>query len=85
MDAAYVAERVLTTEELKTYIDRHWPARSGKDGTEIKSDYPSEQPFKPREEIRWLLARRMARETGSRAAQYYFPTNYSDAYGKYAG
>lgn len=83
MDAAYVAERVLTTDELKAYVDRNWPAVAGKDGTEIKSDFPSEQPFKPREEIRWLLARRIARETGGRAAQFYFPTNYSDAYGKY--
>jgi len=83
MDAAYVAERVLTTDELKAYVDRNWPAVAGKDGTEIKSDFPSEQPFKPREEIRCLLARRIARETGGRAAQLYFPTNYSDAYGKY--
>jgi hypothetical protein len=26
MDAAYVAERVLTVEELKKYVDRNWPA-----------------------------------------------------------
>ena len=25
MDAAYVAERILTMEELKTYVERHWP------------------------------------------------------------
>ena len=25
MDAAYVAERVLTVEELKAYVDREWP------------------------------------------------------------
>ncbi|MBI4657429.1 MAG: hypothetical protein HY735_01045 [Verrucomicrobia bacterium] len=25
LDAAYVAERVLTLEELKSYVDRHWP------------------------------------------------------------
>jgi len=83
MDAAYVAERVLTTDELKVYVDRNWPAVAGKDVTEITSKYPSEQPFKPREEIRWLLARRIARETAGRDAQFYFPTNYSDAYGKY--
>ena len=81
MDAAYVAERVLTTEELKNYVDRAWPGITGKDGTEIKSDFPSEQPFRPREEIRWLLARRIARETGRRAAQSYFPTNHAAAYG----
>ena len=26
-DAAYVAERVLTTDELKTYVDQNWPMR----------------------------------------------------------
>ena len=80
MDAAYVAERVLTTDELKAYVDRDWPASAGKDGTEIKSDFPSEQPFKPREEIRWLLARRLARETVGPVALSYFPTNYSGNY-----
>ena len=25
-DAAYVADRVLTTEELKAYVDENWPA-----------------------------------------------------------
>jgi len=82
MDAAYVAERVLTTEELKNYVDRAWPAITGQDGTEIKSDFPSGQPFKPRAEIRCLLARRLARETGRRDAQSYFPTNYAAAYGR---
>jgi hypothetical protein len=80
LDAAYVAERVLTTEELKNYVDRNWPAITGKDETEIKSDFPSEPPFKPREEIRWLLARRMARETGGDEARNYFPANYSGDY-----
>ena len=27
-DAAYVAERVLTVDELKAYVDREWPTRS---------------------------------------------------------
>jgi len=26
MDAAYVAERVLTVDELKSYVDQDWPA-----------------------------------------------------------
>lgn len=32
MDAAYVAERVLTAEELKDYVDRCWPAGSAAGG-----------------------------------------------------
>ena len=83
MDASYVAERVLTTEELKNYVNRNWPASSaGEKDLEIRSgDYPSERPFHPREQIRHLLARRLARETGGDVARNYFPTNYSEAYG----
>jgi tetratricopeptide (TPR) repeat protein len=80
LDAAYVAECVLTTDELKNYVDRNWPAITGKDETEIKNDFPSEPSFKPRAEIRWLLARRIARETGGEEARNYFPTNYSGDY-----
>jgi LysM repeat protein len=37
-------------------------------------------PMDPREEIRYLFARRLARETGSHEALAYFPTNYSGEY-----
>jgi LysM repeat protein len=84
MDAAYVAERVLTTEELKKYVDSNWPVLSdGKKDLEIRAgDFPSEPGFMPREEIRWLLARRIARETGGDLARNYFPENYAEAYGQ---
>jgi hypothetical protein len=84
MDAAYVAERVLATDELKSYVDRTWPALSANESeTEIiTNDYYPYEPFKPREEIRWLLARRIAREIGGDLARRYFPTNYAEAYGQ---
>ena len=62
MDAAYVAERVLTVEELKKYVDRNWPATAPKPG-DPKVDRTT--GFTPemtvREAIRYLLARRLAR------------------------
>jgi len=66
MDAAYVAERVLTVEELKSYVDRAWPeVRVG------SSDAV-------RESIRHLLARRLARLC--LPARAYFPAERRGKY-----
>ncbi len=61
MDADYVAECVLTADELKTYVDRHWPGYS-------VADKEAEQAFSlqyadgaPGAHIRDLLARRLTR------------------------
>ncbi|MDH4317989.1 MAG: hypothetical protein OEV64_06335 [Desulfobulbaceae bacterium] len=51
-DAAFMAERILTVEELKNYVDK------------INS---------PAEDIRYLLARRLAREGNLEASVKYFP------------
>jgi LysM repeat protein len=82
MDAAYVAERVLTTDELKTYADRDWPPVSAAErASETRHVSDGESGMtNPREEIRYLLARRLARETGGPIALSYFPTNYSGDY-----
>jgi tetratricopeptide (TPR) repeat protein len=70
LDAAWLAERVLSTDELKTYVDMSWPA-DRVDGYE-----PPSRPFytpmaggyvKPGEDalaygVRHLLGRRLARE-----------------------
>lgn len=82
MDAAYVAERVLTTDELKTYVDRDWPPVSAAErASETRHVSDGESGMtNPREEIRHLLARRLARETGGPIALSYFPTNYSGDY-----
>ena len=82
MDAAYVAERVLTEEELKSYVDRNWPPVSAAEmaaETRHVSDGESGMT-NPREQIRYLLARRLARENANPVALAYYPTNYSSSY-----
>ena len=81
MDAAYVAESVLTTEELKKYVDRNWPpvspSRQARETRTVDGDWVISSP---RQQIRYLLARRIARETLSPEAVAYYPTNYTDTY-----
>ncbi len=65
-DAAYVAERVLTTDELKAYVDAHWPASASAD---------PDDPHLVAESIRHLLGRRLTRSNQGLLATSYFPTN----------
>jgi hypothetical protein len=73
-DAAYIGERVLTVEELRRYVDRNWPA-----GHVVKAATPAETmeewqtgaPIGPN--LRYLLARRLAREGRYREARAYYP------------
>jgi hypothetical protein len=74
MDAAYVAERVLTLDELKSYVDRNWPAVAAVAivATNADEDLPSSPRMDVRREIRYLLARRLTRmERGNEAREYY--------------
>ena len=68
-DAAFLADRVLTADELKTYVDAHLPE-------------PATAPKKPADDaatpddstrMRWLLARRLVREDRDADARPYFP------------
>jgi hypothetical protein len=69
MDAAYVAERVLTVVELKKYVDRNWPPVSTpeprpRDVTVnplLDHLIPAAPEMSVRNQIRYLLARRLAR------------------------
>lgn len=74
MDAAYVAERVLTLDELKSYVDRNWPAV---ESTNVTATAEQErlplQPLDIRREIRYLLARRLTRMERANEAFEYFP------------
>jgi len=86
-DAAYVAERVLTTDELKRYVDREWPAgqpeakakapeaaspeAAGED-RDVFYDLPVQPEVTPGP-IRHLLARRLVRELRGNEARAYFP------------
>jgi hypothetical protein len=113
MDAAYVAERVLTADELKRYVDRFWHPVSPEqtaaererfgvsealvnsgactfhrpqtviDAIAHGSDLEPERsgvcdvcPALLREQIRYLLARRLTREMRGDEAREYFPNEW---------
>ncbi|MGO8929126.1 MAG: LysM peptidoglycan-binding domain-containing protein [Limisphaerales bacterium] len=76
MDAAYVAERVLTADELKTYVDRYWPPVPPEQAAEEKEEYGESEisPLVLRNQIRYLLARRLMRLLrADEAGEYYAP------------
>lgn len=68
-DAAYVAERVLTTDELRTYVDGHWPKTppEPRDGQEAKPEDATAR------NLRALLGRRLVREGRHADAERYLP------------
>lgn len=77
MDAAYVAERVLTVDELKTYVDRHWPDVPEPDVISTNEIEDVDLPqMNIRQELRHLLARRLARLHENAEAQNYFPAEW---------
>ncbi len=77
-DAAHVAEKVLTLEELQAYVDRHWPATMEDRGAEPefhgRFDEPFGRPVDPRK-IRGLLGRRLMRAERWNAAAPYLPSD----------
>ena len=82
-DAAYVAERVLSLDELKAYVDQNWPLSARKaaglivwNGKRDKSD--------PGGAIRWLLGRRLARLNRLAEASVYFPDDIRVSFDTYA-
>lgn len=87
-DAAYVAERVLTLDELKKFVDRSWPSanpRPANSSNDVKasdqhaegSELTGEQhELSVRENIRYLLARRLARAKRLEEAREYFPSQW---------
>jgi len=83
LDAAYVAERVLTLDELVRYVDRNWPAVSGEVEAALRSQYDGLAFQDPptglsvlgevNVRIRHLLARRLTRAERWSEARAYFP------------
>ncbi|MBD8879224.1 hypothetical protein IHE49_01880 [Rhodanobacter sp. 7MK24] len=67
-DAAYVAERVLTVDELKDFVDAHAPASPVPSG-----DKQTVGSLPLADNLRWLLARRLMREGRYDEALMYFP------------
>lgn len=82
-DAAYVAERVLTTEELKAYVDRlpaatPAPARPAGFGSYTPDQFYAWRRLNPppaHDRLRQLLARRLVREGRAAEALPYFPAD----------
>jgi len=83
-DADYVAERVLSVDELKTYVDRNWPPGSSIDNAMVASMDPSENDSAAapniRKEIRHLLARRLTRTMRGDEAGDYYPTELRESW-----
>jgi len=73
-DAAFVAERVMTSEELASYVDRQ--AKVSPRATLAEIDPPARV-------IRHLLARRLARMGKAREAAPYFPLEYRERFETY--
>lgn len=66
-DAAYVAERVLTVDELKKFVDQNAPLPIA-----MQKDEAGQELMFPGGKIRALLARRLMREGRSGEASPYF-------------
>lgn len=75
-DAAYVAERVLSTDELKRYVDQRWP--------KLEHEAWNYDNFNASREVRWLLARRLARLGRLDEARPYYPERFGTEFDKYA-
>jgi hypothetical protein len=73
LDSAWVAERLLTTGELRAFVDRYFPqpAEQAIPRSELSSLFLD--PDEASAALRHLLARRLAREGHWSLAQPYFP------------
>lgn len=71
-DASYVAERVLTVDELKSFVDAHAP-ESSPPPKDKQPDAYSRTQLPLADNLRWLLARRLMRAGRYDEALAYFP------------
>ena len=77
-DAAYVAERVFTVDELKSYVDQYWPFRFP---TSIAEQRANEREANAssaelRGKLHYLLARRLTRTIRGDEAREYYPAQW---------
>ncbi len=92
-DAAYVAEDVLSTDELKAYVDKNWPAEllamPDKDEESVQDDYRYWDSYWVLNthgacvKIRHLLARRLARYGSLQEARQYYPESLLKVFDSY--
>jgi tetratricopeptide (TPR) repeat protein len=92
-DAAYVAERVLTADELLQYVRKHWPAPKAAKKNPPAQDSPPIEDVQPERTtpagraaaIRHLLARRLTRIGRWKDAREFYPPELLDPLDKYIG
>lgn len=83
-DAAYVAERVLTPDELIEYVNLKWPRLEQEDSSgESYMSYRSANPNWFRIRIRYLLARRLSRLGRWDEARSYYPAKWQGRFDAY--
>jgi len=83
-DAAYVAERVLTPDELIEYVNLKWPRLEQEDSSgESYMSYRSANPNWFRIRIRYLLARRLSRLGRWDEARPYYPAKWQGRFDAY--
>jgi len=80
-DAAYVADRVLTTDELKSYVDENWPAIAPSEDDNKSS--AEKQLEISTSNTRYLLARRLTRESRGTEARSYYPAERLAAFDEF--
>lgn len=79
-DAAYVAERVLTLDELRKYVDKNWPiAEYGAVEKALQSRWGASDMGAMNENIRYLLGRRLVRMGCMEDARPYLPPSLHPA------
>ena len=76
-DTAYIAERVVTVDELRRFVDRvapqaEPPAATAASEANEDEDYSERSSTSPAAQLRWLLARRLLREGQGQLALGYF-------------
>ena len=81
-DAAYIAERVLTLDELEKYIESHWPASDNISNTCVISYHRWSGQVNAVCKLNYLLSRRLAREGRYRDAEKYSPNQFKSRYVK---
>lgn len=74
-DADYVAERVLTVDELKSFVDARAPASPVPPRKATSKPYESYTPLPFADALRYLLARRLMRAGRYDEALLYFPAD----------
>lgn len=87
MDAAYVAERVLTPDELVRYVDRNWPQGNlESDAGALRAEAPGADDKAARigSRLRHLLARRLTRLGRHVQAREYYPVELRERFDEYA-